>query len=456
MSDEEDWFERALRELDDESDRDGDEEDADERDAGESDRDGERDADEVDADRNEDEGPTSGVEDGLDLDDEAVGEDDGIERGGAPSGGDPTPESGVETADEGDPEADEDPFGGGSGGDGDEGGTVDRDPFGGAGDETGEGSFGDDDPFGGGGGSGGGGSFGEGDPFGSGGGGGGGGGGGSFGADDPFGVGGGSFGEGDPFGGSGEGGAADGPTGFDEADAEEFDSDIDRTDVGIDGLDEMILGGVPSRSLLTVIGGAGTGKTTFSLQFLNEALESDERGVYITLEQSRESIVATAEEKGWPFREYVEEGQLAVVSLDPIEMANSLASIRNDLTRLIAEFGADRLVLDSVSLLEMMYDHPAKRRSEVFGFTRLLKEAGVTTLLTSEASEETPYASRYGLVEYLTDGVFVLQYVRGSDFRETRLAVEIQKIRDANHSRETKPYEITDSGISVYRQANIF
>jgi KaiC domain protein len=453
MSDEEDWFERTLRELDDESDRDGDEEDADERDAGESDRDGERDADEEDADRNEGEGPTSGVEDGLDLDDEAVGEDDVIERGSAPSGGDPTPESGVETADEGDPEADQDPFGGGSGGDGDEGGTVDRDPFGGAGDETGEGSFGDDDSFGGGGGSGGGGSFGEGDPFGSG---SGGGGGGSFGADDPFGVGGGSFGEGDPFGGSGEGGAADGPTGFDEADAEEFDSDIDRTDVGIDGLDEMILGGVPSRSLLTVIGGAGTGKTTFSLQFLNEALESDERGVYITLEQSRESIVATAEEKGWPFREYAEAGQLAVVSLDPIEMANSLASIRNDLTRLIAEFGADRLVLDSVSLLEMMYDHPAKRRSEVFGFTRLLKEAGVTTLLTSEASEETPYASRYGLVEYLTDGVFVLQYIRGSDFRETRLAVEIQKIRDANHSRETKPYEITDGGISVYRQANIF
>jgi KaiC/GvpD/RAD55 family RecA-like ATPase len=59
-------------------------------------------------------------------------------------------------------------------------------------------------------------------------------------------------------------------------------------------------------------------------------------------------------------------------------------------------------------------------------------------------------------VEYLTDAVFVLQYVRPSDFRETRLAVEIQKIRDANHSRETKPYDITDEGIDVYRQANIF
>jgi KaiC/GvpD/RAD55 family RecA-like ATPase len=104
----------------------------------------------------------------------------------------------------------------------------------------------------------------------------------------------------------------------------------------------------------------------------------------------------------------------------------------------------------------MMYDDAATRRSEVFDFTRSLKEAGVTTLLTSEASEDTPYASRHGIVEYLTDAVFVLQYVRPSNFRETRLAVEIQKIRDANHSRETKPYEITSEGLSVYRQANIF
>ncbi|MFB6102968.1 MAG: ATPase domain-containing protein, partial [Haloplanus sp.] len=64
--------------------------------------------------------------------------------------------------------------------------------------------------------------------------------------------------------------------------------------------------------------------------------------------------------------------------------------------------------------------------------------------------------SRYGIIEYLADAVFILQYVRPSNFQETRLAVEIQKIRDANHSRETKPYEITDEGMSVYRQANIF
>ncbi|WP_425499726.1 KaiC domain-containing protein [Halorarum halobium] len=278
------------------------------------------------------------------------------------------------------------------------------------------------------------------------------GGGGGFGTggSDDFGMGTGDGGVGT----AGEGGGFGG--GGVEFDEEAFDSDIERIDVGIGGLDEMILGGVPRRSLMTVIGSAGTGKTTFGLQFLNEALTSDGKAVYITLEECRDAILSTAEEKGWSYREYVEEDRLAVVSMDPIEMANSLDSIRDDISRLVEEFDADRLVLDSVSLLEMMYDHPSKRRSEVFDFARSLKDAGVTTMLTSEASEENAYASRHGIVEYLTDAVFILQYVRPSDFRETRLAVEIQKIRDANHSRETKPYEITGEGISVYRQANIF
>jgi len=258
--------------------------------------------------------------------------------------------------------------------------------------------------------------------------------------------------------GAGTGGAPPGGDGAPEPfdDDAEFDSAIERIDLGIEGLDDMILGGVPKRSLISIVGSAGTGKTTFGLQFLNEALSNGNRGIYLTLEEAASRIYDTAEEKGWPFEQYADEGRLAVVHLDPVEMANSLASIRNDLPELIEEFGADRLVLDSVSLLEMMYDRPSDRRSEVYQFSKSLKEAGVTTLVTSEASSDNAYASRYGIIEYLADAVFVLQYVRASDFQETRLAVEIQKIRDANHSRETKPYEITNDGLSVYRQANIF
>ncbi|MEY7850588.1 KaiC domain-containing protein [Natrarchaeobius sp. A-rgal3] len=245
--------------------------------------------------------------------------------------------------------------------------------------------------------------------------------------------------------------------GADDPDFEEDpDTELPRVDLGVDGLDRMIQGGVPERSLMVAVGSAGTGKTTLGLQFLECGLQQGERAVFIALEESRERVINSATEKGFAFDEHVADGRLAIVDLDPVELANSLASIRSELPTLIEEFGASRLVLDSVSLLEMMYDDQSQRRNEIYTFARSLKDAGVTSLLTSEASDDNPYASRHGIVEYLTDGVFVLQYVRPDDFRETRLAIEIQKIRDANHSREKKPYEITGEGISVYQQGNLF
>jgi KaiC domain protein len=348
---------------------------------------------------------------------ESGAEESGAEEAAEAPGSEESPAFGGES-EESSPEDLADAFGGGGGSGGASGAE---------GDEEGE-LFEDDfaDAFGGGGG-----------PGGAPGGDGGGGGGGEFGFDL-------------------EGGdtGAGGPEGFEEE--EEYESEIPRIDVGIDGLDEMIQGGLPERSLMVAVGEAGSGKTTFGLQFLHEAIQNGERAVFITLEESRERVIQSATDKGWEFDKHVEDGNLAVIDIDPIEMANSLTSIRNELPRLVEEFGASRLVLDSVSLLEMMYDDQSKRRTEIYDFTKSLKQAGVTTMLTSEASEDNPFASRYGIIEYLTDAVVVLRYIRPEDFRETRLAVEIQKIRDANHSRETKPYEITHQGISVYRQANIF
>ncbi|GAB7091552.1 KaiC domain-containing protein [Halorubrum luteum] len=392
MSDGDDWFERKLRELE-ESEQHGESEESEQHgESEESEQHGESEESEQHGESEEAPEAKSDPETGVEVDPEAAPEPGASEAERSPSG----EFDSVSTGNDSDIDASPDAAG--------SAGMDDR-----------------DDPFGGGGG------------------------------DDPFGG-----GETDAFGFADFSSSDEESPEFDGEEEVEFDSDIERVSVGIDGLDELILGGVPRTALMSVIGSAGTGKTTFALQFLNDAIENGEAGVYLTLEESRESILSTAEEKGWPFREYADEGRLAVIAIDPIDMANSLASIRNDLPRLVAAFEADRLVLDSVSLLEMMYDHPAKRRSEVFEFTRALKEAGVTTLLTSEASDDNPYTSRYGIVEYLTDAVFVLQYVRSSNYQETRLAVEIQKIRDANHSRETKPYEITNEGISVYRQANIF
>ena len=121
------------------------------------------------------------------------------------------------------------------------------------------------------------------------------------------------------FGGGSGGSETGGPeglaggddSGFD-GDDEAFESAITRVDFGIEGLDEMIRGGVPERSLIAVIGSAGTGKTTVGLQFLREGLCDDERAIFIALEESREAVLDTAGEKNWEFERYCEEDRLAV------------------------------------------------------------------------------------------------------------------------------------------------
>ncbi|AQL43446.1 KaiC domain-containing protein [Halorientalis sp. IM1011] len=391
MSEDDDWFESAVGDGDDDTDSD----DTDFTDDGSDDADGEGspfDADE--SARSDDGGDGSPFDGGSDSPFEGGDDSGGFGDGSADEGA--TPFGGDDAAfAETDGASDETPFGGGS---------DDDSPFGGGGEAGGDGELFDDD-------------------FAS------------------------------AFGSAGGGGGG----GSSEFDDEDFESDLPRLDLGIEGLDNMIQGGIPRRHLIVTIGSAGTGKTTFGLQFLHHGLEKEdtEKAVFITLEQSHDAIMATADEHDWNFERHEEEDDLAIIDLDPVEMANSLQNIQAELPELIEDFGADRLVLDSVSLLEMMYNDQAKRRTQVFDFTRSLKKAGVTTMLTSEASESHEYASRHGIIEYLTDAVVHLRYVR-QETRETRMAVEIQKIRNANHSRETKPYEITDEGISVYQQANIF
>ncbi|RZV12260.1 hypothetical protein BDK88_1156 [Natrinema hispanicum] len=97
------------------------------------------------------------------------------------------------------------------------------------------------------------------------------------------------------------------------------------------------------------------------------------------------------------------DGQLAVVAVDPIEIADCLASIRNELPTLVEAVSVSRLVVGSVatsssidtypglsasvSSLELMDGNRANWRNEIYDFIRGLKNAGLTTLLTSEATE---------------------------------------------------------------------
>jgi len=92
----------------------------------------------------------------------------------------------------------------------------------------------------------------------------------------------------------------------------------------------------------------------------------------------------------------------------------------------------------------------------MFRFIEMMSNLDCTLLLTSETEQNNNYSSRYGLVEYLSDTVIVLMYIRPSDLSEVHTALEVVKMRRSNHSREIKPYEIQEDKVNVYSEASVF
>ena len=68
---------------------------------------------------------------------------------------------------------------------------------------------------------------------------------------------------------------------------------------GIEGLDDILAGGLPSNCFYLVQGDPGSGKTTLALQFLLEGVRRGEKVFYITLSETRAELLQVADSHGW-------------------------------------------------------------------------------------------------------------------------------------------------------------
>src|ERR1700753_2517169 len=73
----------------------------------------------------------------------------------------------------------------------------------------------------------------------------------------------------------------------------------DRLATGVQGLDDILGGGLPKAHLYLGEGDRGTGKTTLALQFLLEGAAKQERGMYVTLSESKLELESVAASHGW-------------------------------------------------------------------------------------------------------------------------------------------------------------
>lgn len=226
-----------------------------------------------------------------------------------------------------------------------------------------------------------------------------------------------------------------------------------RVATGIPGLDEMLGGGFPEGHVVLVSGLAGTGKTCFGLQFLLGGVAKGETGVFLSLEEDAPQLIASARQFGWGIDDALNAKKLHLVRLDPKEAKHNLERIQSDLGRELTQLGARRIVVDSVSLLNMLSDTEASRRTILFALAGACRAAGATTVLTAEADPVHPEVSRDGLSEYVADGVILLGYATASDGHRVGLSLRVMKMRRTAHLRSIQPYEIGPHGLTVDAKA---
>jgi KaiC domain protein len=224
---------------------------------------------------------------------------------------------------------------------------------------------------------------------------------------------------------------------------------------GIDGLDEMLGGGVPRGHIITVMGSFGTGKTTFAMQFLMQGLINGEKGIFISLEEDVDSVAANASSFGWDLKPYMQDKRLTVVKLEPADAKATVTRIKSELPEYIRKSGATRVVIDSISLLNMMFADDSERRTRLFGLCHQLRSTGATCVFTAEVKDDNPRSSRDGLVEYVSDGVIGLRFNEREN-GDVQLVIQVIKMRRLRHPRSIKPYNITDQGLEVHGDMEVF
>lgn len=226
---------------------------------------------------------------------------------------------------------------------------------------------------------------------------------------------------------------------------------IPRIKSGVQGLDELIEGGIPEKSLILLTGGSGTGKSTFAMNFLVHGAMNNEPGLYVSLEEAIEENLIRMKIFGWPIEKLIKENKLMLTQPELYDFDKLLTNIEDSVTNI----GAKRLVIDSITLLNMYFKDPFKVRRSLLTMEKSLKSLDCTTLAISEV-EELEHGMRMGGVEeYLADGVIILYYIKKEN-AYSRAAL-IRKMRATNHSLKVHPLQIKrPGGVVIYPEEEVF
>jgi len=219
---------------------------------------------------------------------------------------------------------------------------------------------------------------------------------------------------------------------------------MNRVPTHIEDLDRLLEGGIPEGSFVLISGPPGTMKTSLAYAILHENAVRGEKGLYVTMEQSRGSLVTQMGLLGYPIKKAG--GNLCVLDLAglrkrlPASAGPPMPWV--DLLKFYARglrtsFDYGLLALDSLDALEIAANFEDIRR-DVFDLVRWFRNLGCTYFAIAEAPGDSPANSGPGghgsrREEYLADGIFHLRRARQGEFGAQR-QLQVAKMRGTRHS----------------------
>jgi len=239
---------------------------------------------------------------------------------------------------------------------------------------------------------------------------------------------------------------------------------------GIEGFDSLLKQGIPKGLNVLLEGNAGSGKTIFSLQMLAHHAAQGKKCLYISFEESRDQLLNHMKTFGWNPQPLLESENLVIKRYLTSEiyyeedrqttsvqamMAKNSSHLLLDLEPFIIGeegFKPDITVIDSLTAIASTFqDKPGGYRFYLERLFRFFEGLGSTNFLITEPAG-MPMQSQ--CERFLADGIIVLYNARRGNIREN--AIEILKLRGASHEKKIVALKITDNGVIVYPEQEVF
>jgi circadian clock protein KaiC len=233
---------------------------------------------------------------------------------------------------------------------------------------------------------------------------------------------------------------------------------LPRCATGVQGLDQIMNGGMPRGNTVLLAGASGTGKTTLAFQFLCEGAARGEPGAFISVTEPTAMLKRNLASYRFFKQEYLDSGRLTLLDLRAVALKMGLKdgmfqggeyfALVTTLQKVCRELQLKRLVIDSITAVCQWLVGPVRVRDFVYRLGLALSDLNCTTILTSETPPREIRFSMFGVEEFISDGiVFLGEEEQGRQLVRT---LQVIKMRGTSHERSKYFMELTPDGIRLF------